>query len=170
MVNTCIKKIIVYFYFMSHSVSLLNHAQPAILPSLYTSVRTRRASSQNHFCRRWKYSLLLLRLMRLNDGWCCHTVGKEEEWGGGGGEGEEEGRNTLSQVSTITQKCSYLKCTLLPPHLHTSTFNLVSRVLFKSLRQGENPGNNAQPFLLGLLNSYFTNLDCQLFTTLIRPS
>ena len=23
--------------------------------------------------------------MRLNDGWCCHTVGKEEEWGGGGG-------------------------------------------------------------------------------------
>lgn len=39
--------------------------------------------------------------MRLNYGWCCDKIGKEEEGGGGG---EEEGRNKLSQVGTMTQK------------------------------------------------------------------
>ena len=39
--------------------------------------------------------------MRLNYGW-CDKVGKEEEGVGGGG--EEEGRNKLSQVGTMTQK------------------------------------------------------------------
>ena len=43
--------------------------------------------------------------MRLNYGWCCDKVRKEEEWEGGGvGGGEEEGRNKLSQVGTMTQK------------------------------------------------------------------
>ena len=41
--------------------------------------------------------------MRLNYGWCCDKVGKEEEGEGGGG-GEEEGRNKQTQVGKMTQK------------------------------------------------------------------
>ena len=62
-----------------------------------------------------------------------------------GGGGEEEGRNKLSQVGTMTQKSGVwmqlFNCTLLPPRL-----------------QEENPGNNVQPFILRFLNSYFQTL------------
>ena len=124
--------------------------------------------------RRWKYSLLLLRLVRLNYGWCVIGLGKRRRRGGGG-RGEEGGRNTLSQVGTITQKSGFWMqlfeihfAPAPPPHLNLQLGFQGSLQIFKSLRQGENPGNNTQPFLL--LNSYFTNLYCQLFTTLIRPS
>ena len=103
-----LKNNIVYFSLTSwsYSVSVLNHAQPAILPSLYTSVRTRRASSQNRFCRRRKYSLLLLRLVRLRYFWVTDGV-VIRLWRRRGEGREEGGRNTLSQVGTITQKSGF---------------------------------------------------------------